>query len=128
MIATIALGDSPEAIYLSPDGKWLSAAIEENDQVVLVDTATLKVARRIKMKGKNPEHAVWSPDGKWLYVSAEEADSVDIVDVATRRGREVGEGRRPPARHRLPARRQRAPTSRPRTPTPSTCSTSARTR
>ena len=44
--------------------------------------ATLKVARRIAMKGKNPEHAVWSPDGKWLYVSAEEADSVDIVDVA----------------------------------------------
>ncbi len=33
-IARVPLGDSPEAIYLSPDGKWISAAIEENDQVV----------------------------------------------------------------------------------------------
>ncbi len=82
VLATIALGDSPEAIYLSPDGKWLSAAIEENDQILIVDLTALKVDRRIKMKGKNPEHAVWSPDGKWLYVSAEEADSVDIVDLA----------------------------------------------
>ena len=81
-LATIALGSSPEAIYLSPDGKWLSAAIEEEDQVFIIDVATLKIDRKIKMKGKNPEHAVWSPDGKWLYVSAEEADSVDIVDLA----------------------------------------------
>ena len=81
-IARIPVGDSPEAIYLSPDGKWLSVAIEENDQVVIVDTAKLAVARKFRMKGKNPEHAVWSPDGKWLYVSAEEADSVDIVDLA----------------------------------------------
>jgi YVTN family beta-propeller protein len=82
IVATVPLGESPEAIYLSPDGKWLSVAIEENDSVAIVDTTSLKVDRRIKMKGKNPEHAVWSPDGKWLYVSAEEADSVDIVDVA----------------------------------------------
>ena len=82
VVGTVPLGDSPEAIYLSPDGKLLAAAIEENDQVLLIDTATLKVVRIIKMRGKNPEHAVWSPDGKWLYVSAEEADSVDIVDVA----------------------------------------------
>ena len=81
-MSTIPLGDSPEAIYLSPDGKWLSAAIEENDLVLLIDTATLKIAKRLKMKGKNPEHAVFSPDGKWLYASAEEADSVDIFDVA----------------------------------------------
>ena len=39
----LPLGDSPEAIYLSPDGKWIAAAIEENDQVMLVDTATNKV-------------------------------------------------------------------------------------
>ena len=40
------LGDSPEAIYLSPDGKWIAAAIEENDQVVIVDVAALKSPAR----------------------------------------------------------------------------------
>ena len=82
VVATTALGSSPEAIYLSPDGKWLSAAIEEDDQVLLIDAASGTIAHRIKMRGKNPEHAVFSPDGKWLYVSSEEADSVDIVDRA----------------------------------------------
>ena len=67
---------------ISADGKWLSAAIEENDQVLIIDTASSRIDRRIAMKGKNPEHAVWSPDGRWIYASAEEADSVDIIDVA----------------------------------------------
>src|ERR1043166_7413152 len=60
-MAKVALGDSPEAIYVSPDGRWMSAAIEENNLVLIVDTATLTIAKRIKMKGKNPEHAVFSP-------------------------------------------------------------------
>src|SRR5699024_1104671 len=80
-VGRVPVGDSPEAIYLSADGKWLSAAVEENDQVALIDTAKLEVTRRIRMRGKNPEHAVFSPDGRWLYASAEEADSVDIVDL-----------------------------------------------
>src|SRR4030095_11774000 len=72
-IARAKLGDSPEAIYVSPDGRFLSAAIEENNQVLIVDTASLAPVKNIKMRGRNPEHAVWSPDGKWLYASAEEA-------------------------------------------------------
>ena len=81
-IATVALGESPEAIYLSPDGKWLSAAVEEDDEVALIDTATLKVTRKIKTKGENPEHAVFSPDGRWLYVSAEDGDTIDVISLA----------------------------------------------
>ena len=104
--ATIPLGDSPEAIYLSPDGKWLSAAIEDNDEVVLVDTKTLKVDRRIKVPGRNPEHAVFSPNGKWLYVSAENSDAVDIIDLAARGGLQVRNGGQSPARYRLPPGRQ----------------------
>jgi DNA-binding beta-propeller fold protein YncE len=76
-----AVGNSPEGIYLSTDGKWLSVAVEEDNEVAIVDTSTGKVARRLKMRGKNPEHAVFSPEGRWLYVSSEEADSVDIVDL-----------------------------------------------
>ena len=43
--------------------------------MLLIDSATGKVERRLKMRGQNPEHAVFSPDGKWLCVSSEEADS-----------------------------------------------------
>ena len=40
----VKLGDSPEGIYVSPDGRWLAAAIEENNQVLIIDTANLSVA------------------------------------------------------------------------------------
>src|SRR5436190_14811816 len=53
-----AVGNSPEAVYLSPDGKWLAVAVEEDDRVALVEVATMKVARRLATKGRNPEHAV----------------------------------------------------------------------
>ena len=100
-------GDSPEAIYLSPDGKWLSVAIEEIYQVVVAELYMLKlaVARKFRMRGKNPEHAEFSPDGKWLYVSAEEADCVDIIDLAKARSA-VGKGRQAAARNRFPAGQQ----------------------
>jgi YVTN family beta-propeller protein len=62
--AQIPLGASPEAIQLSPDGKLLAAAIEEANEIVLVDTGALALVRRIATKGKNPEHAVWSLDGR----------------------------------------------------------------
>jgi DNA-binding beta-propeller fold protein YncE len=80
------------------------AAIEENDMVLLIDTGTLKIDRKIKMKGRT-RNAVFSLDGKWLYVSAEEADSVDVVDLTKNevvKSVKVGDA----ARHRIPARRQ----------------------
>ncbi|MEA3154099.1 MAG: hypothetical protein QOK44_1688, partial [Betaproteobacteria bacterium] len=82
--AQVALGKSPEGVYLSRDNKTLSVAVEESNSVALIDTATLQVVANIPVKGKNPEHAVFSPDGAWLYVSAEEADTVEVIDVAKR--------------------------------------------
>ena len=81
------LGNSPKASIFRATASGSSAAVEENDKVLLGRHGSDKVERRLKMRGKNPEHAVFSPDGKWLYVSSEEADSVDIVDLAKARGR-----------------------------------------
>src|SRR5690606_12986406 len=81
----IALGKSPEGVYASADGQWVAAAIEENDEVAVVDTKSRSVAFRIPVKGENPEHAVFSPDGKKMLVSAEDGSAVDILDLASRR-------------------------------------------
>src|SRR6185503_19976755 len=51
--ARIAVGDSPEAVYLSPNGEWLAVAIEEGDVVALVNAKTLEVARKLRMHGRN---------------------------------------------------------------------------
>jgi YVTN family beta-propeller protein len=44
----IALGKSPEGVYASADGQWVAAAIEENDEVAIVDTKSRSVAFRIR--------------------------------------------------------------------------------
>ena len=44
----IALGESPEGVYASPDGRWIAAAMEESHDVAITDTQTNKVAFTIK--------------------------------------------------------------------------------
>src|ERR1700683_325684 len=77
--------NSAEGIQLSPDGKWVTACAETQNQAVFIDAATLAEAFRVKIQGNNPEHCVWSPNGKWLLTSNENSHSVDVIDVAARK-------------------------------------------
>ena len=106
------------------------AAIEENDQVLLIPTPPREqIVAGSTMRRQEPgARVVFSPDGKWLYVSSEEADSVDIVDLGKGRGDQVGQGRRPPRGIGFLPDGSRAPTWLRRTPTRSTCSTSRHAR
>ena len=63
VVAQVPLGKSPEGVYISHDGSMVSVAVEENNSITLVDTASGKAIADIPVKGKNPEHAVFSPDG-----------------------------------------------------------------
>ena len=81
---TIAVGASPEGVGLSPDGRWVAAAVEETNEIVFVDTRTNAKSFVVKVRGKNPEHAVFTPDGRYVFVSAEDGEAVDIIDVAKR--------------------------------------------
>lgn len=82
-IAKVDLGDSPEAVYLSPAGRWLAGAIEENDAATIVDVSALTVARKLKTNGRNPEHAIRSPDGKRVFVTSGGDGTVQVIDTAT---------------------------------------------
>jgi YVTN family beta-propeller protein len=81
----VQLGESPEAVYCSPNGDWLGVANEGSNSISFIHTQRLKVEFDIVVQGKNPEHGVFSPDGKLMLVSAEEADQVDILDIEKRK-------------------------------------------
>ncbi|NDG15353.1 MAG: hypothetical protein EB110_06875, partial [Betaproteobacteria bacterium] len=81
----VQLGESPEALYCSPDGKWLGVANEGTNSISFIDVKSMKLKFSIPVHGKNPEHGVFSPDGKYMLVSAEEADQVDLLDIRKRR-------------------------------------------
>jgi YVTN family beta-propeller protein len=88
--ATVALGESPEGVSISPD------AVEGKNDIAVIDTRTNALAFSIKVHGKNPEHAVFSPNGRLLVVSAEEGEAVDIIDFAARKQvAQVAVGARP---------------------------------
>jgi len=76
------LGGLPSSIDLSPDAKMIAAAIQSSAEVVLVELATMRIAKKIPVRGgKRPENAVFTPDGRWIYVSAEESPALDVIDV-----------------------------------------------
>ena len=77
----IPVGSGPEGIGISPSGREVAACIEDDNRVVVIDTAKLEVSRRIPIKGSNPEHCVFSPDGRWLLTSNENSNDVDIIDL-----------------------------------------------
>jgi len=80
--ARAMLGGLAYSIDLSPDGKLLAAAVQNTAEVVLVELATMRIAKKIPIRsGKRPTNAVFSPDGRWIYVGAEETPAIDVVDV-----------------------------------------------
>lgn len=77
LVGHVDLGDSPEGVSISADGRWVAAAVEESNEIVITDTTSNQRAFSIKVKGRNPEPAVFSPDGRYIFVSAEEGTRVD---------------------------------------------------
>lgn len=85
LVGHVDLGESPEGVSISPDGRWVVAAVEESNDIVITDTGTNKLAFAINVHGRNPEHAVFSPDGRNILVSAEEGGAVDVIDFVARK-------------------------------------------
>lgn len=68
---TVDLGKAgPRGLALTPDGKYLLTANQKTADVAVIDTATLKVVRRVPI-GKNPEFLRILPDGSKAFVTYE---------------------------------------------------------
>jgi YVTN family beta-propeller protein len=94
----IATGGEPEGVAVSPDGATLIAVLQEDNAVVIVDLATLKVRAKLPV-GERPRSVVFSADGAQAYVSVEGAGAVSFINVADGAVRNTvripGEGQKP---------------------------------
>ncbi len=68
--ATIAIGDRPRGIGLSPDGKELYVAVSEENLIAVVDPSSLEVLRKFQ-SGSDPETFAVHPNGN-IYISNED--------------------------------------------------------
>jgi YVTN family beta-propeller protein len=72
---------SPIELAISADGSRLYTVCEGTDEVVVFDTATRKILKRVPV-GRAPKSVSLSPDGKRLYVANSWADTVSEIDTA----------------------------------------------
>ncbi|MFV2067228.1 MAG: beta-propeller fold lactonase family protein [Pirellulales bacterium] len=78
---------SPNAICLSPDGRWAYVVNTTSDTVSVLDVAARKVVAEMPV-GSSPADAVCAPDGRTLYVTNRHGSSVTLIDLETEQVRQ----------------------------------------
>ena len=84
VVASIPVGDEPEGVALSPDGRFLYVTLEGDDSVAVIDVATRRVIARAPVGGR-PRSIAFSPDGARAYVTDELPGAVTEMDARTHR-------------------------------------------
>ncbi|MBI4874377.1 MAG: beta-propeller fold lactonase family protein [Acidobacteria bacterium] len=81
-VAALALARylSPIELALSPDGTRLYVVCEGSDELAVVDLATDKVIRRVRV-GHVPKGLALAPDGRFVYVANSWNDTVSEIDT-----------------------------------------------
>ncbi len=79
---TVEVGEEPEGILLSPDGKTVYVTSEVANTVHVVDTASGEMQANIVV-GNRPRRFAMTPDQKALWVTNEISGEVSIIDPAT---------------------------------------------
>jgi PQQ-dependent catabolism-associated beta-propeller protein len=75
-------GPDPERFAVSPDGKWLYVANEDDALVSFVDIAARRIVREVPV-GAEPEGMAVSPDGRWVVCTSESAGLAHFIDART---------------------------------------------
>jgi YVTN family beta-propeller protein len=73
---------SPNELAMSPDGRWLYVVCERSDELLVVDTQSGTVAKRLTV-GHVPRGLSLSSDARRLYVANSWSDTVSVIDAAT---------------------------------------------
>lgn len=81
-LKTVEVGEEPEGILLSPDGKTAYVTSEVANTVHVVDTASGEMKANIVV-GNRPRRFALTPDQKELWVTNELSGEVTIIDPAT---------------------------------------------
>jgi YVTN family beta-propeller protein len=83
VVATIDIGTKrSNRIKLTPDGTLALVSDLEAGDLVVIDTAARKEARRLAL-GKSPEGVLIAPDGRRAFVAVNGDDYVAIIDLST---------------------------------------------
>lgn len=80
-IADVPTGKECEGVGVTPDGRWVWAGNRAEDTIAIIDTATLKVVKRLTSPGF-PYRVQFTPDGTRALVPHAQASALVVADVA----------------------------------------------
>jgi YVTN family beta-propeller protein len=81
----IPVGQGPEGIDLSPNGRDVWSAHSRDGGISIIDVATRKVTQTIPLGTKRSNRVKLTPDGRFALVSDLEAGDLVVVDAAARK-------------------------------------------
>ena len=81
---TLAVGDQPEGIGVSPNGREVWAGSNTDGTISIVDVPSWRVAATISA-GERPYRVSFAPDGRTVLASLTASSRVRIYDAATRK-------------------------------------------
>ena len=81
----IAVGQGPEGIDLSPNGREVWSAHSRDGGVSVIDVASKKVTQTIALGTKRSNRIKLTPDGKYALVSDIDTGDLVVVDAAARK-------------------------------------------
>jgi YVTN family beta-propeller protein len=81
----VPVGQGPEAIDLSPDGKEFWTAHSRDGGISIVDVASKKVVATLNIGTKRSNRLKFTPDGKRVLVSDLDGNEVVVLDAGTRK-------------------------------------------
>lgn len=83
-VIQIPVGNQPEGMDLSPDGKELWVGQNADGKITIVDTATNKIKESVQTGGV-PIRVKFTPDGKRVLVSSAQSGELIVLDALARK-------------------------------------------
>jgi YVTN family beta-propeller protein len=84
IVKHVPVGDGPEGIGVTPNGKWVLVALQRSDQVAILEAGSGAVLTRVPT-GQTPIRVAVTPNSFTALVTNRASNDVTVVDILARR-------------------------------------------
>jgi len=84
-LTVLPVGDQPQGIDISPDGREVWVSNEGDDIVSVIDVASKKVAETFRVGTQSSSRMKFTPDGKRVVLTDRDRGQLVVIDAASRK-------------------------------------------
>ena len=84
-LTVLPVGDQPQGIDISPDGREVWVANEGDDVISVIDVAAKRVAQTFHVQTESSSRLKFTPDGKRVVLTDRDRGELVVLDAASRK-------------------------------------------